>query len=160
MVKILFVCMGNICRSPISQGVFEALVRREGLEREIASDSAGTLSYHAGSPPDKRARQAASARGIDLDSQQARKISPEDMSEFDYVVVMDRGNYEEVLPLTRRDGVRARFGMFLDYAPELADEEIPDPYFGGGDGFERTMDLAEAASEGLLADIKRRHLGG
>ena len=159
-VRVLFVCMGNICRSPIAQGVFEDLVRREGLEQRITSDSAGTLSYHAGSPPDRRARQAASARGIDLDSQRARRISPEDMSEFDYVVVMDRGNYEEVLPLARRDGARARFGMFLDYAPELPEEEIPDPYFGSGDGFERAMDLAEAASKGLLADIKQRHLGG
>lgn len=160
MVKILFVCMGNICRSPIAQGVFEDLVRSEGLEGQIISDSAGTLSYHAGSPPDRRARQAASARGIDLESQRARQISPEDLREFDYVVVMDRGNYEEVLPLAGRDGASARFGMFLDYAPELPETEIPDPYFGDGDGFERAMDLAEAASKGLLADIKRRHLGG
>ena len=159
-VKVLFVCTGNICRSPIAQGVFEDLVQREGLEEQVASDSAGTLSYHAGSSPDRRARRAASARGIDLDSQRARQISPEDMSEFDYVVVMDRGNYEEVLPLTGRDETRARFGMFLDYAPQLSDEEIPDPYFCNGDGFERAMDLAEAASEGLLADIKRRYLGG
>ncbi len=159
-VRVLFVCMGNICRSPIAQGVFEDLVRREGLEEQIASDSAGTLSYHAGSPPDRRARQAASARGVDLDSQRARRISPQDMSEFDYVVVMDRGHYEEGLPLARRDGARARFSMFLDYAPDLPDDEIPDPYFGNGDGFERAMDLAEAASQGLLADIKRRHLGG
>lgn len=160
MVKILFVCMGNICRSPIAQGVFEDLVRSEGLQEQIISDSAGTLSYHAGSPPDRRARKAASARGIDLESQRARQITPEDMREFDYVVVMDRGNYEEVLPLARRDGASARFGMFLDYAPELEEDEIPDPYFGDGDGFERAMDLAEAASKGMLADIKQRHLGG
>ena len=159
-VRVLFVCMGNICRSPIAQGVFEDLVRREGLEEQIISDSAGTLSYHMGSPPDRRARRAASARGVDLESQRSRQISPGDMSEFDYVVVMDRGNYEEVLPLARRGEPRARFGMFLDYAPELPDDEIPDPYFGNGDGFERAMDLAEAASKGLLADIRRRHLGG
>lgn len=135
-------------------------MRREGLEDAIESDSAGTLSYHAGSPPDPRAQSAASARGIDLGSQRARQITPEDMSDFDYVVVMDRGNYEDVSPLAADDRAVASFGMFLDYAPEQAVNEIPDPYFGDGDGFERAMDLAQAASAGLLSDIKRRRLRG
>jgi protein-tyrosine phosphatase len=159
LVKVLFVCSGNICRSPIAQGVFEDLVRREGLEGEIFTDSAGTTSFHVGSGPDRRARQAASSRGIALDSQTARRITPADLQEFDYVLVMDRGNYEDVLHLAARPEASAYLGMFLDYALDLPDSEVPDPYYGAGDGFERAMDLAEAASVGLLEDIKRRYLG-
>lgn len=135
-------------------------MRREGLEGEIVSDSAGTTSFHVGSGADRRARQAALGRGIDLGGQTARQITPEDLREFEYVLVMDRGNYEDVLQLASRPETSAYFGMFLDYALELPDDEIPDPYFGDGDGFERAMDLAEAASAGLLEDIKRRYLGG
>lgn len=160
LVRVLFVCAGNICRSPIAQGVFEDLVRREGLESKIYADSAGTTSFHVGSGPDRRARRAASARGIAIDGHTARQLRAGDLREFDYVLVMDRGNYEDLLVLAREEGMAASFGMFLDYATELPDDEVPDPYYGPGDGFERAVDLAEAASAGLISDIKRRYLGG
>lgn len=134
-------------------------MRREGLEGDIVSDSAGTTSFHVGSGPDSRARLAASVRGVDLEGQRARQITPTDLREFDYVLVMDHGNYEDVLQLASRPEASAYFGMFLDYATDLPDDEVPDPYYGPGDGFERAMDLAEAASVGLLEDIKQKYLG-
>lgn len=156
----MFVCSGNICRSPMAQGVFEDVLRREGLEEEVVADSAGTTPFHVGWEPDSRARKTASARGISLDSQRARQIQAQDLREFDYVLVMDLGNYEDVLLLAGDERARADFGMFLDYAPDIPDEEVPDPYYGAGDGFERAMDLAEAASEGLVQDIRRRYFTG
>lgn len=150
-------CLGNICRSPISQGVFENVLRRERLEDEVEVDSAGTGSYHIGDAPDARATKSAAGRGIDLGTQRARKLAPEDCDRFDYILVMDRQNYEAAAPLCR--GQRAELRMFMEYAPGLPDTEVPDPYFGGAGGFERAMDLAEAASEGLVEDIRRQHLG-
>jgi protein-tyrosine phosphatase len=138
--------------------VFEDVVRREGFEAEIESDSAGTTAFHVGSPPDRRAYSTALGRGIDLDGQWARQLAPADLQDFDYLLVMDRGNYEDVLVLAQEGGMEANFGMFLDYASEIPDDEIPDPYYGNGNGFERTMDLAEVASAGLLRDIKQRYL--
>jgi len=158
LVRVLFVCAGNICRSPMAQRVFEEVVRREGLEREIEADSAGTTAFHVGSPPDRRAHRTALDRGIDLDGQWARQLTPADLQDFDYLLVMDRGNYEDVLVLAQEGGMQASFGMFLDYASDIPDDEVPDPYYGNGDGFERTMDMAELASVGLLEDIKRRYL--
>jgi protein-tyrosine phosphatase len=156
MVRVLFVCMGNICRSPLAQGVFEDLVRREGLEGEISVDSAGTGSWHVGEPPDKRAHRSARRRGIDIGSQRARRLTPEDCERFDYILFMDEENRLLVEPLCK--GSKAEVRSFLDYAPGLPLREIPDPYYGGPDGFELVMDLVEAASEGLLEDIRRRHL--
>jgi low molecular weight protein-tyrosine phosphatase len=158
MVRVLFVCMGNICRSPIAQGVFEDLVRREGLEGEISVDSAGTGSWHVGEPPDERAQKSARRRGIDIGSQRARRLRPEDCERFDYILFMDEENRLLVEPLCK--GGRAEVRLFLDYAPGFPQREIPDPYYGGRDGFELVMDLVEAASEGLLEDIRRRHLSG
>ncbi len=156
-VKVLFVCLGNICRSPISQGVFEDVLRREGLEGEVEVDSAGTGSYHIGDVPDARATKSAAGRGIKLGSQRARQLALEDCDRFDYILVMDRQNYEAAAATCR--GKRAELRLFMEYAPDLPDTEVPDPYFGGDGGFERAMDLAEAASEGLVEDIRRQHLG-
>ncbi len=156
-VKVLFVCLGNICRSPISQGVFEDVLRREGLKEEVEVDSAGTGSYHIGDAPDARATKSAAGRGIELGSQRARQLAPEDCDRFDYILVMDWQNYEAAAPMCR--GKRAELRLFLEYALDLPDTEVPDPYFGGDGGFERTMDLAESASEGLVQDIRRQHLG-
>jgi protein-tyrosine phosphatase len=139
----------------LAQGVFEDVLRREELEDEVFVDSAGTGSWHVGSPPDDRAQRSASARGLDLSSQRARRISPDDCEEFDYVLTMDEQNYRTVASFCRGKAV---VRPFLDYAPHSPEREIPDPYGGGPDGFERVLDLVEEASEGLLDDIRARHL--
>ena len=156
MVRVLFVCMGNICRSPLAQGAFEDLVRREGLEDEISVDSAGTHSYHIGKAPDPRAQESARRRGLDLGSQRARRIGPEDCEGFDYVLTMDEENYRVVAALCRRGGAEVR--PFLDYAPDRVETEVPDPFYGGYEGFEHVLNLVEAASAGLLEDIRKRRL--
>lgn len=158
MLRVLFVCMGNICRSPLAQGVFETLVRREGLEGEIFVDSAGTHSYHVGRAPDPRAQESARRRGLDLGSQRARRIQPEDCEEFDYVVTMDEENYRAVEALCRGGGAEVR--PFLDFAAARVGTEVPDPFYGGPEGFEHVVDLVEEASEGLLEEIKKKHLAG
>lgn len=156
MVKVLFVCMGNICRSPTAQGVFEALVRREGLEGQIEIDSAGTHGYHVGKPPDPRAQEAALRRGIDLSGLRARLARPEDFLEYDYILAMDESNYEDLRELCIPD-YEDRLRLFLDFAPQSGVREVPDPYYGGRQGFERVLDLIEQAATGLLADIRVRH---
>ena len=155
MVRVLFVCMGNICRSPLAQGVFEDVLRREGLEGEVSVDSAGTGAWHVGSPPDERALSAASLRGVDISSQRARRIKPEDCRNFDYVLTMDEENYRAVAGLCRGSAV---VRPFLDFATDSPETAVPDPYYGGPDGFEHVLDLVEEASEGLLEDIRERHL--
>jgi low molecular weight protein-tyrosine phosphatase len=155
MVRVLFVCLGNICRSPLAQGVFEDAARREGLENEIFVDSAGTGSWHVGSPPDQRALSAASLRGLDISAQRARQISRDDCENFDYILTMDEENYQMVSSLCRGSAV---VRPFLDFATHSPEREVPDPYYGGADGFERVLDLVEEASEGLLKDIRERYL--
>jgi protein-tyrosine phosphatase len=155
MVRVLFVCMGNICRSPIAQGVFENMLRREGLEDRVFVDSAGTGDWHVGSPPNERAQRSASLRGLDLSSQRARQVRSEDCDTFDYVLTMDEQNYRMVSSLCRGSAV---VRPFLDFATDSPEREVPDPYYGGPDGFERVLDLVEEASEGLLEDIRERHL--
>jgi protein-tyrosine phosphatase len=155
MVRVLFVCMGNICRSPLAQGVFEGVLRREGLEGEVSVDSAGTGSWHVGSPPDERALSAASLRGVDISSQRARHVTPEDCENFDYILTMDEENYRAVAGLCRGSAV---VRPFLDFATYSSETAVPDPYYGGPDGFEHVLDLVEEASEGLLEDIRERHL--
>jgi protein-tyrosine phosphatase len=147
--------MGNICRSPLAQGVFENVLRREGLEHEVFVDSAGTGAWHVGSPPDERAQKSAGLRGLDLSSQRARRITPEDCDAFDYILTMDEDNYFVAASLCRG---RAVVRPFLDFAVDSPEGEVPDPYYGGPDGFERVLDLVEEASEGLLEDIRERHL--
>lgn len=156
MVKVLFVCMGNICRSPTAQGVFESLVQREGLAQQVAIDSAGTHAYHVGEPPDARAQQAAKRRGVDLSTQRARKVREEDFFEYDYVLAMDRDNYAALREICHPD-YEERLRLFLEFAPHLGEKDVPDPYYGGAQGFERVLDLIEAASAGLLAELRTRH---
>ncbi|HTH17628.1 MAG TPA: low molecular weight protein-tyrosine-phosphatase [Magnetospirillum sp.] len=153
MIKVLFVCTGNICRSPTAEGVFRALVEGEGLADRIVADSAGTHGYHVGEPPDGRSTAAAAKRGIELCSLRARKVRPADFDEFDLVLAMDRGHYDilrRLCPPGRADRVR----LFLDFAPELGIKDVPDPYYGAGDGFERVLDMVEAGSRGLLDHIR------
>lgn len=156
MVKVLFVCMGNICRSPSAEGVFAAIVEREGLSEHIVIDSAGTHAYHIGEPPDPRSQEAARQRGIDLSRQRARRVVAADFIDFDYVLAMDESNFQD-LEAIRDPQSRAVFSLFLDFAPENSERNVPDPYYGGGNGFQKVLDLIEVASEGLLADIRQRH---
>lgn len=156
MVKVLFVCMGNICRSPTAHGVFRELVRREGLSELIAIDSAGTHAYHVGEPPDRRAQQAASRRGIELADLRARRAEAEDFERFDYLLAMDQDNYHGLSRIAPA-GLHDRIHMFMDFAPQMRTREVPDPYYGGPGGFEQVLDLVEAAATGLLAEIRQRH---
>ena len=157
MVKVLFVCMGNICRSPTAHGVFRALVEKEGLSQAVEIDSAGTHAYHVGSAPDSRAQATAQERGIDISDLVARRVEPDDFDLFDFVVAMDQDNYmslSEICPDQHVDKIY----MFMDFADHMRTREVPDPYYGGPSGFDRVFDLVEAASEGLLQEIRQRHL--
>lgn len=156
MIRVLFICTGNVCRSPLAQGVFEALVQRESLEGEIYVDSAGTRAYVPGRAPDPRAQESARRRGLDVSSQRARRIRPEDCEEFDYVLTMDEENYQTVAALCR--GCNCEVKALLDYAPGWPETEVPDPFYAGLEGFEHVLDLVEEASEGLLEEIKKKHL--
>lgn len=154
-VKVLFVCMGNICRSPTAQGVFESLVAEAQLEEYVLIDSAGTHAYHVGKQPDQRATQAARRRGIDLTSQRARRVETTDFSSFDYVLAMDNANLEDLLSICP-DEHRVKVKLFLDFAAGST-TEVPDPYYGGSHGFERVLDLVEEGARGLLDDIRKRN---
>jgi protein-tyrosine phosphatase len=157
-INVLFVCLGNICRSPTAEGVFTKLVKDCGVSHRFRIDSAGTHDYHIGKPPDQRAQQAALNRGIDLSALRARQVQVEDFEEFDSILAMDKENLEGLLYL----GPKARHHkveLFLDYAPRLGIREVPDPYFGGSQGFERVLDMVEEAANGLLDSLlaKRSH---
>ena len=154
-VKVLFVCMGNICRSPTAEGVFASLVARDGLQEIIHIDSAGTHAYHVGEPPDTRAQSAALNRGVDLSEQRARRVSVQDFTEFDYVVAMDQSNFDALEALRPTDA-RAILRRLLDYAPHVNEQDVPDPYYGGPSGFERVLDLIEMGARALLQDVRRR----
>jgi len=156
MVRVLFVCMGNICRSPTAQGVFEHLVAGEGLTSLIQIDSAGTHAYHVGEPPDVRATQAAKKRNIELGSQRARRVTGDDFLDFDYVLAMDRNNYDDLITLCPTEH-QSKLHLFLEFATGLGEDEVPDPYYGGITGFERVLDMIERASQGLLAEIRQQH---
>lgn len=156
MVKVLFVCMGNICRSPMAQGVFEALVNDAGISHLIKVDSAGTHAYHVGSPPDERAQRTALGRGIDISGLRARLLDTDDPETFDYVLVMDEDNLENARRVSPPE-YHERIRLFLDFAEDLPDREVPDPYYGGNAGFDRVMDMVQRAAEGLLDELKRRY---
>lgn len=153
-IKVLFVCMGNICRSPTAEGVFNAFVVKQNLADVIEVDSAGTHAYHVGDAPDLRAQKAARDRGVELKNIRARKVSANDFEAFDHILAMDEENLSillELCPEQHQHKVR----LFLDYAPNVAQREVPDPYYGGAYGFERVLDLVEAASEGFIKTLQR-----
>ena len=158
MVKVLFVCLGNICRSPTAEGVFAHKVAVSGFEKRIEIDSAGTHAFHVGSSPDSRAQQAAAQRGIDLSSLVGRRVASADFEVFDYILAMDEENYQNLNAMCPDEENKRKISLFLDYAPHMHTLEVPDPYYGGGSGFERVLDLVEAASDGLLAAIERDRL--
>jgi len=155
VTRVLFVCTGNICRSPTAEGVFRAFVERAGLSDHIAVDSAGTHGYHVGEPPDARAIAHAKRRGYDLSGLRARRVKPDDFGRFDLILACDRGHHGHLRRLadTAQHG---RIAMFLDYAPELGLQDIPDPYYGDPQDFEHVLDIVERASHGLLAALRRK----
>jgi len=159
MVKVLFVCLGNICRSPTAEGVFTALIDREGLTDLVIVDSAGTGDWHVGDQPDRRAQAAAKARGYDLSMQRARQIKEMDFWDFDYVIAMDSQNHSD-LSMMAPTNAQDRIRMFLSFAPKEGVTDVPDPYYGGANGFDHVLDLVEAASLGLLQEIRKRHCIG
>ena len=151
--SILFVCMGNICRSPTAEGVFRHHVETAGLSDTIEIDSAGTHAYHVGEPPDRRARAAAERRGMSLDGIRARRVSTDDYGRFDYIIAMDEDNLYR-LRQEAPDEHAAELRLFLEFSAS-AETEVPDPYYGGTAGFERVLDLVDDASRGLLEALKR-----
>ncbi len=156
-VKVLFVCMGNICRSPTAEAVFRARVQEAGLSGQIRIDSAGTHDYHIGEPPDVRTQRAAAKRGYDMSALRGRQVERADFGRFDYVLAMDTANLS-ILKGLRPNDAEAHLGLFLDFAERHVEREVPDPYYGGADGFERVLDMVEDAAHGLLKHIRQRHL--
>ena len=153
-ISVLFVCMGNICRSPTAEGVFRKFVNDAGLDADILVDSAGTHAYHVDQPPDRRASAAAERRGFPLDNIRARRVSQEDFERFDYILAMDEDNLL-ILRESAPEHHRKKLFLFLEFSESYPGMEVPDPYYGGSSGFERVLDLVEEASRGLLETLQR-----
>jgi protein-tyrosine phosphatase len=152
-MKVLFVCMGNICRSPTAEGVFREYVSRHAPDLDVEIDSAGTHDYHVGEPPDPRTVEAAARRGINLASLRARQVRGVDFERFDLILAMDRLNHVTLLDRCPPER-HARVRTLLEFAPDVAAADVPDPYYGGPQGFDMVLDLIEAAAEGLLGEIR------
>ncbi len=152
MIKVLFVCLGNICRSPMAEGLFRDVIEKAQLAQEVMVDSAGTHGYHIGEPPDPRAQSTTAQHGIDIADLRGRQVQAEDLISFDYVLAMD----EENLANLRRLPGSTRARLFLEFASGASTREVPDPYYGGLGGFDRVYGLLEDAAQGLLADIRQR----
>lgn len=152
MTRVLFVCMGNICRSPTAEGVFKYFVRKNRLEAQFEVDSAGTHGYHVGEAPDPRTQRAAASRGYDLSSIRARKVAPQDLEYFDVVLVMDRHNLDSLANICPPEH-RRKIRLLMEYARNFEDDEVPDPYYGLGHGFDLVIDMVEDASRGLIAEL-------
>lgn len=156
MIRVLFVCLGNICRSPTAEAIFRAKVSAAGLQDCFHIDSAGTGDWHVGKPPDARMQQAARQRDYDLSGLRARQISQEDLDEFDHLLVMDQANLHDVRALAKRPEQLEKIQLLLDYGQSLRDE-VPDPYYGGEAGFYQVIDLIEDATADLLQHLRQRH---
>lgn len=154
-IAVLFVCLGNICRSPTAEGVFRKRVTEAGLGSRIFIDSCGTAGYHEGGSPDRRAQAYARGQAIDLSSLQARALRDEDFERFDYILVMDQANLDDVNARAPRHG-RAHIALLLDFAPHTSQREVPDPYYGGDAGFARVFGLVDDAAQGLLKTLETR----
>jgi len=153
-IGVLFVCTGNICRSPTAEGIFRKLVAEAGMSETIVSDSAGTHDYHVGEPPDPRARDAARQRGYDLSALRARRVERADFERFDLIVAMDRGH---LLALSRmaQPAAAGKLKLMMSFAKSFRQEDVPDPYYGGPGDFEQVLDLLEDAARGLLDSLGR-----
>ncbi len=155
-MRILFVCLGNICRSPMAEGVFRAEAARRGLEVEI--DSAGTSDWHVGEPPDPRAREAAAGIGVDISALRGRQATRRDMRAYDLILAMDRENLDHLKRLAGPEHAD-RVRLFLDFAPGRLEDEVPDPYYGGPEGFAHVLDLLQEAARGLADHVERKLRG-
>ena len=157
-VSVLFVCMGNICRSPTAEGVFRHRADAAGLADSVFIDSAGTHGYHVGEPPDARSMEYAARRGYDLSAQRSRKVATSDFEKFDHVLAMDHDNFkllEAACPLQHKH----KLGLFMAHASRSGSDVVPDPYYGGGKGFDLVLDYIEDASDGLIAALKTKRHG-
>ncbi|MBI2311329.1 MAG: low molecular weight phosphotyrosine protein phosphatase [Betaproteobacteria bacterium] len=157
MIRVLFVCMGNICRSPTAEAVFRRQVREAGLDTEIHIDSAGTHDYHIGDEPDARAQVAAGQRGYDMTGLRARKVGREDFATFHHILAMDAYNLSLLKRACPPEHAH-KLGLFMDFSERFEENEVPDPYYGGNEGFERVLDMVEDAARGLLAHIRATRL--
>lgn len=149
MISVLFVCLGNICRSPTAEGIFRATCQERGLSDQFRIDSAGTAGWHVGKPPDTRAIQAARRRGVDVSMLRARQVEAADFEKFDFILAMDESNVEDLIAM-RPQGSSAHLHRFLEFARSANLLDVPDPYYGGDEGFELVLDLITEASEGFL----------
>jgi protein-tyrosine phosphatase len=154
-MKILFVCLGNICRSPSAEAVLREIAAREAPELAIEVDSAGTAGYHIGDPPDHRSQEAARRRGYDMAPLRARIVETADFERFDLILAMDENNYS-ILRQRAPTAYRERVRLFLEFAPDCGMDEVPDPYYGGPTGFEQVLDLVEEAARGLLSHLREK----
>lgn len=152
MTRVLFVCMGNICRSPTAEGIFKKMIRERRLDAEFEVDSAGTHGYHVGEAPDIRTQRAAASRGYDLSNIRARKVAPQDLIYFDIVLAMDQHNVDSLANICPSEH-RAKVRLFMDYSKGFDDHEVPDPYYGLGHGFDLVIDMVEDASRGLIDSL-------
>ncbi|MBT59463.1 MAG: phosphotyrosine protein phosphatase [Acidiferrobacteraceae bacterium] len=155
-IGVLFVCLGNICRSPTAEGIFTEKVEASGVSDRFVIDSAGTHAYHIDAPPDTRAQQVARARGIDLSGLRGRQATEDDMARFDYILAMDNTNLNNLERLASMDE-RQKISLFMSYSQRFDEDEVPDPYYGGISGYEMVSDMIEDAAEGLLEILRREH---
>jgi protein-tyrosine phosphatase len=153
MPSVLFVCMGNICRSPMAEGIFRREITKAGLQDQVMIDSAGTHSYHIGEPPDSRAQSAIGRRGVDISWLRGRQVADVDFEKFDYILAMDEDNLN-ILKRNAPPHAHEKIRLLLSYSRKYPDREVPDPYYGGGRGFEENLDMIEDAVEGLISNIR------
>ena len=156
MVSVLFVCLGNICRSPAAEGIFSSMVAKKGQQEHFAIDSAGTSGYHMGQPADHRMREHAKKRGYQLLSRSRPFCHPKDFEQFDCILAMDNSNQKNLEALTNDPQYLKKIYTMMSFAPEMPEKEVPDPYYGGDQGFERVLDILEEACKNLLANLEKK----
>lgn len=154
---MLTICTGNICRSPLAEGLLRQRLQQSGLQQRVEVDSAGVIDYHSGEPPDRRAQAAARRRGFSIDDLRARQVMRADLAKFDYLLAMDRGHVDYLQSLSRTPAQLAKIRLMLSFAPQLPSSEVPDPYYGGSRNFELVLTLLEAATEGFLGHLRQHH---